>query len=110
MMATMIQWNCRGIRPNYDEVQILIQKYSPIIMCLQETKVKPNSNISFRNYIVHDKSIDSEVAHGGVMILVSCTAPHSVIPLTTPLQAVAVRVSLPEPPRCVHYICHLIYH
>ena len=95
-MATVLQWNCRGLRPNYEEVQLLIQNYAPTVICLQEIKLKPNNNITFRNYVISQKCLDSEVAHGGVMILTSCRTPYSVIPLTTNLQAVAVRVSLPK--------------
>ncbi len=31
------QWNCRGIRANYKELLLLLNKYNPKVVCLQET-------------------------------------------------------------------------
>ena len=33
----IIQWNCRGLRSNREEIEWLISKYSPAAICLQET-------------------------------------------------------------------------
>ena len=29
----IIQWNCRGLKPNYNEVSLLISEYNPSIFC-----------------------------------------------------------------------------
>ena len=29
MKNTIIQWNCRGLRANYDELQLLLNDYDP---------------------------------------------------------------------------------
>jgi len=39
-MATVIQWNCRSLRANYDEVELLINEYDPVALCLQELHVR----------------------------------------------------------------------
>ena len=40
MKNTIIQWNCRGLRANYDELQLLLNDYDPAVVCLQETYLK----------------------------------------------------------------------
>ena len=50
MKNTIIQWNCRGLRANYDELQLLLNDYDPAVVCLQETYLKEPNNVTFRNY------------------------------------------------------------
>jgi hypothetical protein len=38
-MAEIIQWNIRGLRANYSELQLLISAYNPAVICLQELVV-----------------------------------------------------------------------
>ena len=40
MFNKILQWNCRGIGPNYEELLLLLNKYNPKIVCLQETFLK----------------------------------------------------------------------
>ena len=47
---TIIQWNCRGLRANYNEILILMSLFSPSVICLQETFLKQSDNISFRDF------------------------------------------------------------
>ena len=42
-MDSIIQWNCRGLRANFDEIQLLINNFTPLGICLQETM--QNNNI-----------------------------------------------------------------
>ncbi|KAG7166390.1 putative RNA-directed DNA polymerase from transposon BS-like 3, partial [Homarus americanus] len=37
IMATIVQWNCRGLLAHWEELQLLLSKVSPICICLQET-------------------------------------------------------------------------
>ena len=32
----IIQWNCRGLKPNYNKVSLLISEYNPSVFCFQE--------------------------------------------------------------------------
>ena len=50
MKNTIIQWNRLGLRVNYDELQLLLNDYDPPVVCLQETFLKENNPIAFRNY------------------------------------------------------------
>ena len=44
-MDSIIQWNCRGLRHNYNELKLLISSHNPIAVCLQETYLKNTDNI-----------------------------------------------------------------
>ena len=39
-MASIIQWNCRGLKVNLIEITLLVQAPLPVAFCLQETHLK----------------------------------------------------------------------
>ena len=49
MKNTIIQWNCRGLRVIYDELQLLLKDCAPAVVCLQETYLKEPNHVTFRN-------------------------------------------------------------
>ena len=88
MAHKIIQWNCRGLRSHYNDLAILLQEHSPTAVCLQETNLKPNTNISFKNYSLNNcfGPANNERACWGVSILVKDGTPHQQITLNTTLQ------------------------
>ena len=50
----IIQWNCRGLKPNYNEVPLLISEYNPSVFCFQETFLKPDDNISLKAFNIYN--------------------------------------------------------
>ena len=95
MKNTIIQWNCRGLRANYDEIQLLLNDYAPAVVCLQETYLKEPNNVTFRNYnIVNKFAIGEGRGTGGNTIIINKTCPSGRIQLKTNLQAIAVSVTL----------------
>lgn len=49
-MVQIVQWNCRGLLHNIDDIHAIIHKYEPKIIALQETNlIKRHDNI-FRNF------------------------------------------------------------
>ncbi len=83
-MDTIIQWNCRGIKPNHDELSLLLNEYNPIAVCLQETFLKCNDNISYKSYSLYSHFSDNaEHASGGVSILINEKSPHRPISINT---------------------------
>jgi ribonuclease HI len=91
---SFLQWNCRGLRANFDELQILLQKYCPAVICLQETFLNDTS-LSLKCYSMFH-ILNPEGNGGGVSIAVDNTVPHSQVQLDTQLQAVAVQLSIPH--------------
>ena len=53
-MSKTIQWNIRRARVNYCESLLLITKYWPAIICLQETQLKNNTSFNTKNYYSHN--------------------------------------------------------
>ena len=99
MAHKIIQWNCRGLRSNQNDLAILLQEHSPTAVCLQETNLKPNTNISFKNYTIVNcfGPANNERACWGVSILVKDGTPHQHIALKTNLHAVAVNINCHRP-------------
>ena len=93
--AFILQWNCRGIKPNYQDLQTVIRQRNPFILCLQETKLAPAMTCSIKGYAVFRKDVHSDtIAHGGVLLAVHHSLPARPLLLNSPLQATAVRVHL----------------
>ena len=87
MTNSVIQWNCHGLRPNFDELSILIVKHNPLAVCLQETFPKDTDNITRKCQETENRP------SGGVSILVNENVPQSIVTLNTNLQAVAIKVT-----------------
>ena len=95
MSNTFLQWNCRGLRANYNEILLLLSNYSPAVLALQETHLKESDDVSLKNYSLFNFiSTDNRRASGGASLAISNRVIHSQIHLNTPFQAVAARVTL----------------
>lgn len=82
----IVQWNCRGLRGKHEELQLLINKYAPAIICLQEIMLKGKDGPSFPNYIGYHSNNSSIYVHRSIS--------HSLISYDGPLSASALRVSM----------------
>ena len=95
MKNTIIQWNCRGIRANYDELQLLLNDYDPAVVCLQETYLKESNNVTFRNYNLMNKfAVGDGRGTGGNTIIINNRCPSRQSPCGT-----RGRIG-PTPPSC----------
>ena len=95
MDNTIIQWNCRGLRANYNEILLLLTKFAPTVVCLQETFLKQADSALFKNYTTYSYIYNQgDKASGGTSIVIYSRLSHSQVHLYTPLQAVAVSVPL----------------
>ena len=91
----IIQWNCRGIRPRYEELLLLLTLLRSSVFCLQETYLKPEDTFTFKGFNTYNHiHSDCLRASGGSSILVHSSCPQREIKLKTDLQAVAVSVTL----------------
>ena len=84
-----------GLRTRAQDLKVLLHDYDPGIVCLQETKLgdaqyNPGLNYAFYN----SAPPPGDIAHGGAAVIVSKGIQHHLIPLNSPLQAVAVRAVL----------------
>ena len=88
----IIQWNCRSLRSNREDIELLISKYSPAAICLQETLLTTHQARAIKHYSVYYKS--GIHGHGGVCILVKNSFIHSQVHFQADLQAVAVCITI----------------
>ena len=100
MMTSVVQWNIRGLRANYSELQLLMRTFQPVALCLQELIIPNSYTFCNRQYTLISKlpDVDSNSRPvGGAGILIRKDTPYSEIKLDSQLQAVACRISVPEP-------------
>ena len=91
----IIQWNCRGLRPRYEELILLLTLLRPSVFCLQETYQKAEDTFTFKGFNTYNYiHSDCLRASGGSSIFVHSSCPQREINLNTDLQAVAVSVTL----------------
>ena len=103
MTSSIIQWNCRGLAVNHEQLDIIISDYCPKIICLQETYLSTdNFYISnFSSY--HHISSNNLRASGGSSIFVHSDVPHGPININSNLQVTTCSVTLSS----VITICNL---
>ncbi|RUS72308.1 hypothetical protein EGW08_019931 [Elysia chlorotica] len=78
-----LQWNCRGLRANYPELQHITLKHNVAAACLQETKLPPNLDFNIRDLSAyHHHSGGADGLSGGTSIFVKNTVPHRSITLS----------------------------
>ena len=97
MANNIVQWNCRGLKANYNEILLLMSKYNPALLCLSETFLKGTDKVSFKNFSMYNFIHNTERASGGSTIIVSNVYPHRQISINSNLQAVALSVTLHRP-------------
>lgn len=93
----ILNWNIRGYYTNQNELQVLINDFTPTFICLQETKLKYDIQ-KLKNYSIYSKNKTSTrdvMACGGVMTLIHKNVYSLPVDLDTNLQAVAVQISFP---------------
>ena len=76
MANQLIQWNCRGLKANFNELLLLLTGLFPSIICLQETFLKPSDNLNIRGYDMYNHIHQSgDRASCGSSIVVNNSIP-----------------------------------
>ena len=95
MNTCILQWNCRSIKANFEELNLLINEKKPVAVCLQETFLKGSDNFNLNYHSCYFKHFNgNDKASGGVAVIVNNSVPHHSVKLDSTLQAVAVSISL----------------
>lgn len=96
MDTTILQWNLDSYSKKSDHLKLLIRDYKPLIICLQETQLKPENIIRLRNYEILRKDYCGGMrACGGVAIFVKNTVHYEVLNINSPIQVMAVKIHHP---------------
>ena len=78
-----------------NNIQIINDKYNPILLCLQETNIKDTYIPSVKNYkLYHSNRTTCDRASGGVVILARSDYPTIPVALLSPLEAIAITILL----------------
>ena len=86
MTNKVIQWNCSGLRSNFDKLSLLVVKHNPF---LKDTDV-----VTVRGFNLYNKGQETKnKASRGVFILVNDNIPQRIVTLNTNVQAVTVKVT-----------------
>lgn len=92
---SFLQWNCRGLLTNIDDINDLTDQYDTLSFCLQETNLSTQNSNPFRRWKMFRKDrTDAARASGGVAILTPKSLPAKDVPLVTNLEAVAVQICI----------------
>ena len=86
----IITWNANSVRNKMEELKIFLNRESPDIMTITETKLQPTDKLKLNNYSIVRRDRENEYG-GGVMILIKKGIPFRTrkIPTTT-IEAAAV--------------------
>ena len=68
----MLQRNCHGFRPNFEEIKDLISSFRPYILALQEIHFKDTDNVNIRGFYEYFKNCMSEVDGTATGLLYFC--------------------------------------
>ena len=91
----MISWHLNGLRTHSEDLRILVSRYSPFIVCLQETHLLNRHTLSFRGYrCFRFDADDGSRAHGDVALLIHDHLCSQEVAVQSSLQVLCIRVSL----------------
>ena len=90
----ILQWNINGLRSKITQLRILLSKYNPDAIALQETKLPIDIEYDPKNYQPFYENRNGD--GGGVALLVNENIPCTRVRLTSPLEAVAVKMFYQE--------------
>ena len=106
MATTICHWNLQGFSTHYPHLRTLLAHSNAVVTCLQETRLPnppPSPPRGFHMYHTCGPPGMDGLDHGGACVLVKSTIGHLIHPLTTDLQAVAIRCHLDR----LYTICSL---
>ena len=85
----LVQWNIRGLRSNYEELKLLLNRtYTPIV-ALQDCKLG-EEQLSLRGYTL----LKGNCPAGEAALLINQRVVHTELTLNSPLHAVAATITL----------------
>lgn len=90
MALKILQWHLCSFYAQYNYLRLLINKYEPDIIALQETRFKNNNRIDINHYICIMKNRNS--AAGGVAIYIKNSISTQRVNLNTLHEAIAIQV------------------
>lgn len=92
-MAFLVQWNCRGLLKNINDIKDILDTVSPVALCVQETNLGcMHSNILKKYQVFRRDREQASRLSGGAAIILQSGVPAQELKLNTPLEAVAATI------------------
>lgn len=92
----IIQWNINGFYRRLENIKVIINKFNPICLCIQETNFSNDHCAQIRGYCnFHKNRNHSRIASGGVAIFALAYTLPEEISLNTHIEAVAIKIKVP---------------
>lgn len=96
-MFNFIQWNVNGFYARKENITLVLAKYSPDIMGLQETNFKDTHTAILKGYRAYARNrINPNIASGGVAIYIKDSFTSEEVILNTTLEAIAIKIQFPK--------------
>ena len=93
--TSVIQWNIRGVRNKKQEIIHLLKQNKATVSALQETLMPVNRLHKIPGYsLIARDGVYNRRQHGGVAMYIHADLLFKVLPLSSPLQAVAATIQL----------------
>lgn len=94
----VVVWNLNSFKDKLYELKILVKKYEPKVICLQETRLLSNNDLKFRGYqsVVNSRTTGALNASGGVAILVKNGYDYERIDLPNDIESIALKIYLEQ--------------
>jgi exonuclease III len=95
---SFLQWNANGLNSNkVNQLKILLDKYKPIVVAIQETKFHEDKIFQLKGYNIFARNHpnDSKLPHGGIITMIKEEYHAEPIPLKTVFQANAIKIDFP---------------
>ena len=86
---SILQWNCDGYYPKYEELRQLLTTANACVACLQQCRFGGQTQDPLWGFSLYTK-FGPNAGHGGVAVLVHNSRPYCSLHLRTDLEAVAV--------------------
>lgn len=94
-LEEIVQWNINRYLKKLPNVYPTIADFQPLALCLEESNLKNHkNNLTLKNYQGYFKNrIIQGRASGGLCMFASSASKIEIIPLNTPLEAIAIKIT-----------------
>ncbi|KAL4148840.1 hypothetical protein QTP88_002987 [Uroleucon formosanum] len=93
----ILQWNLNGFYKRISDLQIIINKYCPEIICLQETNFTNYKKNTLKGYTNYTKIRTNAIrASGGISTFIKDSYSSEEILINTPLESVTISIQLKQ--------------
>ncbi|KAF7265506.1 hypothetical protein GWI33_021080 [Rhynchophorus ferrugineus] len=97
MTYEIIKWNLNGFKSKSSELKLIAGLHKPSVLALQETNLRKEHFLQFRDFhAIRKEIVNTNRSSGGVAILVKQDLVYEEVDLITNLEAVAIKMYLKD--------------